>query len=150
MDASDPTALQEGALTEEAPEPDMSSETLLTDLAQIHTRTVASPLPRDPGLLGWQMTAGALAAGFSVALHELAQLAPEQAERVAAWYHGPFGDGPNAMAYSAWAEKHVAGSPEKFQEWVADARERATRAQQPIDGLAKGASPYPLDQQKPS
>lgn len=118
---------------------DTSCETLLADLAQIHTRTVASPLPHHPGHLGWQMTAGALAAGFSVALHALAQMAPEQAEQISAWYHGPFGDGPNAMAYSRWAEQHLAGSPEKFQEWVTDARERAARAQQTISTPATGA-----------
>ncbi|MET9436938.1 hypothetical protein [Streptomyces sp. NPDC006551] len=121
--------------TDREPEPDTSSATLLADLAQIHTRTVASPLPQHPGHFGWQMMAGSLAAGFSVALYELAKVDPEQAERVAAWYHGPFGvgDGPNPLAYSAWAEKHIAGSPEKFQEWVDEAWEQAAAANAAVE-----------------
>ncbi|MBE4790287.1 hypothetical protein [Streptomyces caniscabiei] len=100
-------------------------EALLVDLGEIHTRTCVSPLPKHPAAMGWQATAGSMAAGFARALHALNEVAPEKAAEIAAWFQGPFEDGPDPEEHTDWLERHVAGSPEALQRWVDEGRRMA-------------------------
>jgi hypothetical protein len=109
---------------------DTTPQTLLVDLGELHTRTHVSPLPTHPGAFGWQMTAGAMAALAARLLHNLHQVAPEQAQQIAYWFDGPFGEGPDAEEHTDWLERTVAGSSEVMAQWVEEGRESAVGAQQ--------------------
>lgn len=100
-------------------------EELLADLGEFHTRTLVSPLPKHPAAMGWQATAGSMAAGFARALHALNQVDPARAREVTAWFQGPFEEGPDPEEHSEWLEREVAGSPEVLQRWVDEGREHA-------------------------
>ncbi|MFD7980261.1 hypothetical protein [Streptomyces sp. NPDC059071] len=102
---------------------------LLIDLAQLHCRTVAPPLPRHPAAAGWQMQTSALAGLAARLLHALAAVAPEQAADLAAWYDGPLGEGPDPMDVTDWIVDHVARpAGADFSTWTTEARELAARA----------------------
>ncbi|MGW2863332.1 hypothetical protein [Streptomyces sp. NPDC001205] len=110
---------------------------LLVELGEFHTRTCVSPLPRQPAAMGWQALAGSMAAGFARALHALAQLSPEQAAEITAWFQGPFGDGPVPEDHTDWLEQHVAhGDPAVIERWVQDGREMAVKSQEATDAQA--------------
>lgn len=99
---------------------------LLTDLGEFHTRTCVSPLPKHPAAMGWQATAGSMAAGFARALHALNQLDPVKAQEVTAWFQGPFDDGPDPMEHTDWLERNVAkGDLDLMEQWVQDGRRMA-------------------------
>jgi hypothetical protein len=100
-------------------------EQLLTDLGELHTRTLASPLPKHPAAMGWQATAGSLAAGFARALHALNEVAPEKAAEITVWFQGPFEEGPDPEEHTDWLEQHVAQGPELLEQWVEDGRRMA-------------------------
>lgn len=100
-------------------------EVLLVDLGELHTRTCVSPLPKHPAAMGWQATAGSMAAGFARALYALNEVAPEKAAEIAVWFQGPFEEGPDPEEHTDWLERHVAGSPETVQRWVDEGREMA-------------------------
>ena len=102
---------------------------LLVDLAQLHCRTVAPPLPKHPVALGWQMQAGALAGLAARLLHALNAVAPDQAADLAAWYDGPLGEGPDPMDVTDWLVDHVARpTGADFNAWTTEARELAAHA----------------------
>ncbi|MEU9578757.1 hypothetical protein [Streptomyces chilikensis] len=102
---------------------------LLNDLGALHTRTRVSPLPQNPEVFGWQAQAGALAAGFARALHALHQVAPEQAQQLAVWWEGPFGEGPDSYRHTMWLERHVGGGDRAVTDrWVAEGRAAAEAA----------------------
>jgi hypothetical protein len=105
-----------------------SAKKLLTDLGELHTRTCVSPLPKHPAAMGWQVTAGSMAAGFARALHALNEVAPEKAGQIAEWFEGPFEEGPDPEEHTDWLERHVASSPEALQKWVDDGRQMAQEA----------------------
>ena len=65
------------------PDTDASPETLCVDLAQLHLRAVASPLPKQPAAMGWQMTAASLSALASRLLDVVQRTAPGEAARIA-------------------------------------------------------------------
>ncbi|WP_045562691.1 hypothetical protein [Streptomyces sp. FxanaA7] len=112
-------------------------EALLVDLGEIHTRTCVSPLPKHPAAMGWQATAGSMAAGFARALHALNEVAPEKAAEIAAWFQGPFEDGPDPEEHTDWLERHVAGSPETVQRWVDEGRRMAVESKTNTDAWEK-------------
>lgn len=103
---------------------------LLADLGELHTRTCVSPLPKHPAAMGWQATAGSLAAGFARALHALNEVAPDKAAEIAVWFQGPFEDGPDPEEHTDWLERNVAGCPEVLQRWVDDGRQMAAEAKE--------------------
>ncbi|MEU6016904.1 hypothetical protein ABZ826_23500 [Streptomyces sp. NPDC047515] len=109
---------------------DATPETLRIDLAQLHVRSTASPLPKHPAAMGWQMTAGSLAALASRLLNVVQRTAPEEAARIAEWFAGPFGDGPDLEEHTDWIAEHVAGSWDVTETWVQEARQLAMQAQQ--------------------
>ncbi|MFE1451944.1 hypothetical protein [Streptomyces olivaceoviridis] len=100
-------------------------EQLLADLGEFHTRTLASPLPKHPAAMGWQATAGSMAAGFARALHALNQVAPARAQEITTWFQGPFEEGPDPEEHTDWLEREVAGSPEVLHQWVEEGRRYA-------------------------
>lgn len=103
-------------------------EQLLVELAELHMRTHVSPLPTHPAAFGWQATAGSVSALAARALHALMQMAPEKAAEIAAWYEGPFGEGPVSTEHTRWTEKQVAGSRDVVERWAAEAKSLAVQA----------------------
>lgn len=101
---------------------------LLLDLGEAHTRTCVSPLPKHPAAMGWQATAGSMAAGFARALHALNEVAPLEAAQIAEWFRGPFEEGPDPEEHTDWLEQHVAQGPELLEQWVEDGRRMAREA----------------------
>jgi hypothetical protein len=115
--------------TDAAAEVAQTPEQLLADLGELHTRTLVSPLPKHPAALGWQATAGSMAAGFARALHALNEIAPEKAAELTVWFQGPFEEGPDPEEHTDWLERHVARGPELLERWVEDGRRMAREAQ---------------------
>lgn len=105
-----------------------TAEALLVDLSQLHTRTCVSPLPKNPAAMGWQATAGSMAAGFARALHALNEVAPDKAAEIAVWFQGPFEDGPDPEEHTDWLEQNVAKSPAVLERWVEEGRRMAEEA----------------------
>ena len=118
------TATPETVDVEAPPTPEL----LLIDLGELHTRTCVSPLPKHPAAMGWQVTAGAMAAGFARALHALNELSPAKDAEIVEWFDGPFGEGPDPEEHTDWLEHHVAQGPELLEQWVADGSQMATEA----------------------
>ncbi|MGQ4393763.1 hypothetical protein ACN6K5_003549 [Streptomyces violaceoruber] len=100
---------------------------LLHDLGEFHTRTLVSPLPKQPAAMGWQALAGTQAAGFARALHALHQIDPSKAQEITDWYQGPFEDeGPDPEEHTDWLERVIAGGDLTLMEkWVEDGRRLA-------------------------
>lgn len=98
---------------------------LLASLGQRYVRYMAEPSPADPVVAGWQYQAAALAALAARALHALNEQDPTKAGRIAAWFHGPLGYGPNPAGHEQWLERFVARDPETFQQWVDEGRQAA-------------------------
>jgi hypothetical protein len=103
-------------------------EKLLTDLGELHTRTCVSPLPQHPAAMGWQATAGSMAAGFARALYALNEIDPAKAQEITTWFDGPFGDAPDPDEHTDWLERNVARGPELLEQWVEDGRRMALEA----------------------
>ena len=112
------------------PDTDASPETLCVDLAQLHLRAVASPLPKQPAAMGWQMTAASLSALASRLLDVVQRTAPGEAARIAEWFSGPFGDGPDLEEHHDWVTDNVSGSWDLTEKWIQEARHLAVQAQQ--------------------
>jgi len=113
------------------PETDIAQtpEQLLTDLGELHMRTLVSPLPKHPAAMGWQATAGSMAAGFARALHALNAVDPARAQEITIWFQGPFEDeGPDPEEHTDWLERHVAQGPELLEQWVENGRRMAAEA----------------------
>ncbi|MET7933457.1 hypothetical protein [Streptomyces sp. NPDC005322] len=104
---------------------------LLVDLAELHMRTHASPLPKH------QATTGSMAAGFARALHALMEVDPAEAAAIAEWFDGPFGEGPDSMEHTGWTGRHIAKSPEVLEQWSLDARYEAARALEATEAWEK-------------
>ncbi|CAM5503519.1 MULTISPECIES: MazG-like family protein [Streptomyces] len=121
-------------------------EQLLVELAELHMRTHASPLPKHPAAMGWQATTGSMAAGFARALHALMETNPAKAAEIAEWFDGPFGEGPDSLQHTDWTERHVAKSAKVLEQWSLDAREAATRALEATEDWEKTeqSEPSPL------
>ncbi|MFM9373208.1 hypothetical protein [Streptomyces sp. Da 82-17] len=107
-----------------------TAQNLLTDLGEEYTRAVSSPLPKQPQAMGWQMIAATRTAGFTRALHALREVAPERADEIAAWFDGPFGEGPELPEHTDWLITHVAASRAQFDQWVDAGHRAAVDAQQ--------------------
>lgn len=104
-----------------------TTEQLLTDPGELHMRTLVSPLPKHPAAMGWQATAGSMAAGFARALHALNQVDPARAQEITTWFQGPFEDeGPDPEEHTDWLEREVAkGDLALVEKWVEDGRRLA-------------------------
>lgn len=116
-------------------------EDLLTHLAKLHLRATASPMPRHPAALGWQATAGALAALSTRLLDRVMRDNPHKAEEIAEIYSGPLGEGLNPFVETTWIGKVVAGpAGAELQDWLTEAETLAGVAfahdQQPV-GVAE-------------
>jgi hypothetical protein len=112
------------AETEKSQTPDE----LLTELAQLHIRTIVPPSPKHPSAHGWQAIAGCQAAGFARALHALMEVAPEKAAEITDWYQGPFEEGPDPEEHTDWIERTVAKSTDVLDEWITEARDLAVKS----------------------
>jgi hypothetical protein len=116
---------------------DRTPKTLLVDLAHIHLRCIAPPLPKHPGAMGWQAMSSSLTVLAARLLHVVQEVAPEKAAEIADWYAGPFGDGPDGMESTEWFAEAVAGpAGADFEEWIQDARARAERSAQTMEASA--------------
>jgi len=118
-------------------EADASPETLSTDLAQLHLRTMASPLPKQPAAMGWQMTAASLSALASRLLDVVQRTAPEEAAQIAEWFSGPFGDGPDLEEHHDWVTDNISGSWDLTEAWIQEARQLAVEARQATEAQTK-------------
>ncbi|KPC69083.1 hypothetical protein KVH31_34830 [Streptomyces olivaceus] len=100
---------------------------LLHELGELHTRTLVSPLPKQPAAMGWQAVAAAQAAGFARTLHALHQTDPAKAQEITDWFQGPFEDeGPDPEEHTDWLERVIAGGDLALMEkWVEDGRDMA-------------------------
>ncbi|MGP3737973.1 hypothetical protein ACTWJ9_33220 (plasmid) [Streptomyces sp. GDS52] len=104
-------------------------EELLTELAQLHIRTIVPPSPKHPSAFGWQAIAGCQAAGFARALHALMEVAPVKAAEITDWFQGPFEEGPDPEEHTDWIERTVAGGDVGLLEaWITEARRLAEEA----------------------
>ncbi|MFJ3043645.1 hypothetical protein [Streptomyces tendae] len=114
-------------MTDTDPTTPQTTVQLLHDLGEFHTRTLVSPLPKQPAAMGWQAIAGAQAAGFARALHALHQIDPGKAQEITDWYQGPFEDeGPDPEEHTDWLERVIAGGDLALMEkWVEDGRRLA-------------------------
>ncbi|MER6844789.1 hypothetical protein [Streptomyces platensis] len=102
---------------------------LVTDLAQMHLRSIASPLPQHPAAFGWQVTAGGVAALAARLLDGLMQVAPERAEVIAGWYGDLVDHGSAAMGVYSWIERRVAvPAGADIEAWVDEAQRLAVQA----------------------
>lgn len=116
--------------------PDTDAETvqtpeqLLTELAQLHIRTIVPPSPKQPAAFGWRAIAGCQAAGFARALHALMEVAPEKAVEITDWFQGPFEEGPDPQEHTDWIERTVAKNVDVLEEWITEARELAVKSAQ--------------------
>ncbi|MFE7780333.1 hypothetical protein [Streptomyces nigrescens] len=119
---------------------DVTPETLRTDLAQMYLRATATPTPKHPAALGWQMTAASLAALSSRLLDVVQRTAPEDAAEIAEWFAGPFGDGPNLEEHTYWVGEHVAGDLGVFHKWLDEAREMALQAKAVTEAFDQAAA----------
>ena len=110
--------------TETETETAQTPEQLLADLGEFHMRTLVSPLPKHPAAMGWQATAGSMAAGFARALHALNDVDPARAQEIVTWFQGPFEDeGPDPEEHTDWLERVVAkGDLALVERWVEDGR----------------------------
>ncbi|MEU7338654.1 hypothetical protein [Streptomyces sp. NPDC007074] len=106
-------------------ETSQTTEQLLHDLGELHTRTLVSPLPKHPAAMGWQAVTGSMAAGFARALHALAEVDPGRAQEITTWFQGPFEEGPDPEEHTDWLERVIAQGPELIEQWVADGRRLA-------------------------
>lgn len=122
------------------------AEQLLVDLAELHMRTHASPLPKHPAAMGWQATAGGMSALAARALHALMEADPRKAASLAEWFDGPFGEGPDSLEHTDWTERHIAKSPEVLEQWSRDARYQAALAVEATESWEKAeqSAPSPL------
>lgn len=112
-------------MTDTTPTP----QTLLTTLTHLHLQAATTPLPTNHAALGWQMHTAAVTSLAARLLHALATADPQQAAVVAAWYAGPFGDGPNPAGHLPWIDQHIARpAGADIDEWITDAQQRATHA----------------------
>ncbi len=115
-------------------------EELLADLGELHTRTLVSPLPQHPAAMGWQATAGSMAAGFARALHALNQVDPAKAQEITTWFQGPFEDeGPDPEEHTDWLERVVAGGDLRLMEqWVQDGKRLAESSKAATEAWERG------------
>ncbi|MFF4409881.1 hypothetical protein [Streptomyces sp. NPDC001404] len=103
-------------------------EDLLVHLTKVHLRATASPLQHHPGAMGWQATAGALAAWL---LDHVIRDNPLKADAIATLYSGPLGEGPDLDAEVAWIGRVVAGpAGANLQDWITEAEQQARAAQE--------------------
>lgn len=119
-------------MTDTDPTSPQTTVQLLHDLGELHTRTLVSPLPKQPAAMGWQATTGAMAAGFARALHALHQADPDKAQEITDWFQGPFEDeGPDPEEHTDWLERVIAGGDLALMEkWVEDGRRLAEASRQ--------------------
>lgn len=112
-------------------------EELLADLGEFHTRTLVSPLPKQPAAMGWQAVSGSMAAGFARALHALNEVDPAKAAEITLWFQGPFDDGPDPEEHTDWLERTVAkGDFELMDKWVRDGQRLAESSKESAEARA--------------
>ena len=104
------------------------TQQLLVELSELHMRTHSAPSPKHPEAFGWRAVTGSTAALAARALHALAEADPGKAAELAAWYEGPFGEGPNPVEHTAWTARHVARDKAEVEQWAAEARSAARKA----------------------
>ncbi|GAA0501222.1 hypothetical protein [Streptomyces olivaceiscleroticus] len=107
---------------------------LIEELYRDYLRTTASPLPQHPATLGWQMNTAQALSGLVMALFHLDKANPSMAQELVDWWTrkgdentGPQ-EGPNPAEFEAWAKGQIARNPQRFEQWVTEAREAAETA----------------------
>jgi hypothetical protein len=106
-----------------------SPEALLVDLAQLHLQTIASPSPQNPEAMGWRAVASCTSVLAARLLHVVQRTAPEEAARIADWYAGPFGEGPDGMDCMNWLAMQVAApAGADIETWINEAHARAKQS----------------------
>ncbi|MFF8910589.1 hypothetical protein [Streptomyces olivaceoviridis] len=113
-------------------------EQLLTELAQLHIRTIVPPSPKQPAAFGWQAIAGCQAAGFARALHALMEVAPEKAAEITDWFQGPFEEGPDPQEHTDWIERIVAKDVTVLDKWIEEAQRLAEESAVSAEAREKG------------
>ncbi|MFG2532776.1 hypothetical protein [Streptomyces sp. NPDC048516] len=123
-----------------ASETSLASE-LVTDLAQMHLRSIASPLPQHPAAFGWQATAGGVAALAARLLDSLAQVDPAQADAIAGWYGDLVDHGSAQMGVYSWI-KHSVAAPAgaDIEQWMDEAQDLAVQAKAATESVAVTAA----------
>ncbi|MEU3399392.1 hypothetical protein [Streptomyces filamentosus] len=124
----DSTTPARTAFADEEAEPSVGAT--LEKLARTYLRSAASPLPRNPATLGWQATAGPLAALAAVLLDYVNKVNPEHAAGFTrTFFHGDLGDGPHPAAVGWWIQTQVADrAGADVMEWMAAAEQDAQAA----------------------
>ena len=111
---------------------------LLTELAQLHIRTIVPPSPKQPAAFGWQAIAGCQAAGFARALHALMEVAPDKAAEITDWFQGPFEEGPDPEEHTDWIERTVAnGDLDVLEQWIQEGRRLAESSKEATEKREK-------------
>lgn len=118
---------------------------LLTELAQLHVRTIVPPSPKHPSAFGWQAIAGCQAAGFARALHALMEVAPEKAAEITGWYQGPFEEGPDPEEHTDWIERTVAKDVDTLDAWIAEARDLAVKSAEATEAGDKAREGWQIE-----
>ncbi|MFD6541202.1 hypothetical protein [Streptomyces goshikiensis] len=122
--------------SEDEEEEAATAAAVLEELARLHLRAVALPLPRNPATFGWQAVAGGLAAFAARLLHHVNASDGPAGTRFAEFYRGHLGEGPHPLAVGRWLERAIAQpAGADIEQWAADAKEGAVKA------LAYAASP---------
>ncbi len=128
------TAKPETVNTDDTTSPKTPNQ-LLTELGELHVRTLVSPLPKHPAAMGWQATAGAMAASFARALHALNEVDPARAQQITDWFQGPFeNEGPDPEEHTDWLERVVTnGNLAVMEQWVEEGRRLAQSSKEATD-----------------
>lgn len=111
---------------------------ILEELARLHLRAVALPLPRNPATFGWQAIAGALAAFAAQLLHHVNAKDELAGTYFAEVYRGPLGAGPDPLAVGRWLDQAIARpAGADLEAWAADAQDGAEKASAGAAGPAE-------------
>lgn len=103
-----------------------ASSDLIAEMAKVHLRAHAHPLPADPAVLHWQMTAGFYAALAARMLQHLHGTDPAKAVQVAEWCNESVADADGDVdLVNEWIASAVAGSSDEFNAWLVDAAQQA-------------------------
>jgi hypothetical protein len=103
---------------------------LIVQMAKLHLRAHAHPLPENPAALHWQVTAGLYAALAARMLHHLDRLDTAAATEITEWCASPLDADADAdlQQIAAWITKNVAGDEGVLQSWMDEAKTEAEQA----------------------
>jgi hypothetical protein len=108
---------------------DRTPETLLRNLTQLHLQTMPTASAQEQASGGWRAVASCTSVLAARLLHVVQRIAPDEAARIADWYAGPFGEGPDGGKCVAWLAEHVAApAGADIETWIDEAHTRALTA----------------------